>query len=65
MRSPLAPFAASMRDPDPDGVWCLGQKLWREHGLVVVSPDDVERRRGWGLGQQVRNLGVDLFGERG
>lgn len=36
----LSRFAASMRDPDPDGARKAARQLWHERGIAVVFPDD-------------------------
>lgn len=36
----LTKFAASMRDPDPDGARKAADIAWREHGICVIFPDE-------------------------
>ena len=39
-RTSLTPFAASMRDPDPDGARRAARQAWLDHGIVVIMPGD-------------------------
>jgi hypothetical protein len=63
-RSSLSSAAAGCREPDQDRAWRIAGEAWREQGILVINPDEVEKRRGWIAGQEARNLGVKLFGER-
>ncbi|PZU59816.1 MAG: hypothetical protein DI547_04895 [Sphingobium sp.] len=45
MRSSLARYAGSMRDPDPDGARKLAAKLLTETGMIVLDPEWIES---WG-----------------
>lgn len=38
--SPLAPYVATMRDPDPEGARKAARELWHKFGIAVVHPDD-------------------------
>lgn len=37
MRSTLAPYAAAMRDADPQEVRRIAEKAWHETGLVILK----------------------------
>ena len=37
-RTSLTPYAAGMRDMDPDGWKFVGAKLWHEMGIAVIGP---------------------------
>lgn len=41
-RTSLTPFAASMRDPDPDGARRAAKRAWLDHGIVVIMPGDCQ-----------------------
>lgn len=40
-RSSLAPYAASMRDPDPQGAQRAAKQLWHEKGIAVIFVDEI------------------------
>jgi len=40
-RTSLTPFAASMRDPDPNGAKRAAQELFDQHGIVVLFEHDL------------------------
>jgi hypothetical protein len=42
-RTSLTPFAASMRDPDPEGARRAARALWRDHGIIVIMPGDCQK----------------------
>lgn len=37
-RTSLTPYAAGMRDIDPEAITKIGALLWHRHGLVCVDP---------------------------
>lgn len=39
----LTKYAASMRDPDPDGARAAARQLWLERGIATVFPGDCEK----------------------
>jgi hypothetical protein len=63
MKSHLGKFAATMRDCDPDGVWNLAQRIWLEHGIAILIPSDVERKKGWVEAQSVKNIAENCYGK--
>lgn len=42
-RTSLTPYAASMRDPDPDGATRAARQAWHDHGIAVIRRADCER----------------------
>lgn len=55
MRSTLAPYVASMRDPDPDrGLAASRQAL--DQGVVLISLATVEAKGGWLFRERVERL---------
>lgn len=38
MRSSLAPFAANMREADPQGARKLAAKLFADTGMIIIDP---------------------------
>lgn len=58
--APLAAFAPSMRDPDPDGPRKAADEAWQSHGILVVLPGETH-----GLDRDfVTALGNRLRGKR-
>ncbi len=53
-RTSLAPFIASMRDPDPDGARKFAAKVYRDSGVIVVDPAWIT---GWGDRELFRKIG--------
>ena len=39
-RTSLTSFAATMRDPDPNGAQRAARQLWLEKGIAVIFPGD-------------------------
>ena len=60
-RSSLASLAHLSRDPDPDGAWKMMERLWKEYGIAVFMPDEVDRKRGFLRAQEVRNLAKECY----
>ncbi len=59
-RTSLSPYAASMRDADPDGPARAAKAAWTDHGILVVLPGQLH-----GLDKQfVEALGNRLWGKR-
>lgn len=63
-RSFLAPYADSMREPQPDQGWQAAHDAWHTHGIVLLNLAEVEKRRGWVAAKQARNLAEQCFGKR-
>jgi len=59
-RTSLTPFAAQMRDPDPEQARKVARRLWHEHGIVAVMPGDCEKLDA----VFVEAIGVRLYGRR-
>lgn len=64
MRSSLGRIAAAARDPDPDQAWKAARLAWREHGLALLNPEEIEKRVGWVAAQEARNIAEKCFGKR-
>jgi hypothetical protein len=60
-RSPLAPYAASMRDPDPAAARRAARTAYHETGLVLINPDWLA---GWADRQQLIILADKVHGTR-
>lgn len=45
-RSSLTRFAGSMADPDPGGARKFAQKVWKDHGAIVIFPDQLKAMGG-------------------
>jgi len=39
MRSTLAPYAPSMRDPDPAAARRAAREAWHREGIVLINPE--------------------------
>lgn len=64
-RSPLAPHAASMRDPDPANARKAAREAWQNTGLVLINPDWLpDWLPGWGDRQQLIILAEKVHGKR-
>lgn len=63
-RTSLTRYAASMRDPDPDGARRLAKELWHRDGSIVLMADQINRMS-WQDRELVRALAARLYGERG
>ena len=42
-RTSLTPYAASMRDPDPDGADRYAREAWHRHSVVVFTAGQLAR----------------------
>jgi hypothetical protein len=42
-RTSLTAYAASMRDPDPEGARRLAGQAWRDSGIVVIFPGQLDK----------------------
>jgi hypothetical protein len=63
MRTSLTPYAASMRDPDPNGASSYARQAWRDHGAVVLTAEQVARLD-WPDRELVRAIAVKVHGPR-
>lgn len=60
-RSSLAPYAGSMREPDPAKARTEARRAWHDHGLVLINPAWIA---GWADRQQLINLADRVHGPR-
>lgn len=59
MATSLTKFAASMRDPDPDGAQKVARQAWRERGILVIFPGQLN-----GMDREfARALGDRIWGK--
>ena len=42
-RTSLTPYAASMREPDPDGPHHLAARMWHTEGSIVLRRESLDR----------------------
>lgn len=61
LRSSLAPYAASMNEPDPANAKKAARQAWQEHGILLVRPQWFQ---GYLDQKQVTILAERLFGKR-
>ena len=59
MKTPLSKVVPSGQSPEEQEA--LRGKGWREHGLLIVSPEDP--RLNWVQEQVIRQLGARLYGD--
>lgn len=59
-RSALAPYAASMRDPDPATARRLARQAFHETGFIVLDPAWVQS---WGDRELVRAIAAKVHGK--
>lgn len=63
-RTSLTPYAASMRDPDPQGAHRLAAEVWHRDGSIVIRAESKAR-----LDRLDRDLldaiAAKLYGKRG
>ena len=62
-RTSLTPYAAYMRDPDPNGARRMAARKWHEDGTIILLPDSIERLS-WQERELVKALGAKLYGQR-
>lgn len=60
-RSPLASYAASMRDPDPAAARRAARDAWHSTGLVLINPEWLSS---WADRKQLEILADKVHGER-
>lgn len=61
MRSTLAPYAAAMREPDPNAARRAAREAWHATGLVLINP---EWLHGWTDRKQLELLAEKVHGPR-
>lgn len=59
-RSPLAPYAAGMRESDPANGRSAGARAWHELGLLIANPAHFS----WSGATQIKQLAEELYGKR-
>ena len=60
MRSTLAPYAASMRAPDPAAARRLARQAFHETGFIVLDPEWVQS---WGDRELVKAIAAKVHGK--
>lgn len=60
----LTKYAASMRDPDPDGARRLAARKWHEDGTMVLLPDSLARLDRLDR-ELVQAIAAKIYGPRG
>jgi hypothetical protein len=63
-RTSLTPYAAAMRDPDPDGARRLAARKWHDEGIIVLLPESLARLD-WQDRELVRAVAAKIYGPRG
>lgn len=64
-RTSLTPYAASMREPDPQAAFDLARQAFHCDGIVCIPLASLEARCGWVAAKHLRQLGDQYFGKRG
>jgi hypothetical protein len=64
MRSSLAHLAPMAREIQPDQAWNAASQAWHRDGLILLNPDEIEKRVGWVAARDARNLAELCFGKR-
>lgn len=62
-RTSLTAYAASMREPDPDGPRQLARRKWHEDGTIILLAEDVARLD-WQDRELVRAVAAKQYGPR-
>ena len=62
-RTSLTPYAAQMRDPDPQGAHHLAARKWHEDGTIILFRDSIERLD-WPERELVERITARIYGER-
>lgn len=60
-RSPLAPYAANMRSPDPAAARREARKAYHDNGLILINPDWLNS---WADRKQLEILADKVHGKR-
>lgn len=60
VRSPLAPYAASMRDPDPAAARRLARQAFHDTGFIVLDPKWIQS---WGDRELIRAIAAKVHGK--
>lgn len=63
-RTSLTPYAAQMRDPDPDGAHHLAARMWHADGSLVLRKASIDRLD-WQDRELLNALGAKIYGPRG
>lgn len=63
-RTSLTPYAATMRDPDPEESFKKCRDAFHSDGVVCIRLSDMEAKQGWVAARNLRNLGEQYFGKR-
>jgi len=61
-QSSLAPYAGSMRDPDPAAARAAARKAWHDQGIILINPSWLP---GWADRKQAEILAEKIHGKRG
>lgn len=59
-RSPLAQYAAGMREADPANGRSAGARAWHELGILLANPAHFS----WSGETQIKQLAEELYGKR-
>ena len=59
----LTKYAASMRDPDPDGAHRLAARKWHEDGSIILLPESIARLD-WQDRELVNAIAAKIYGPR-
>lgn len=62
-RGSLTRYAASMRDPDPQGHMRLAKRRWHENGDLVLMASQIDKMD-WQDRELLRAIGAKLYGKR-
>lgn len=61
LRSSLAPYSGSMREPDPTAARRIAERAWIERGFVAIDPAWIT---GWPDRELLMAIAVRVHGER-
>lgn len=63
-RTSLSPYAASMREPDPNGPQRLAKQRWHDAGDLVLFAGDIAKMD-WQDRELIHAIGTKRYGKRG
>jgi hypothetical protein len=63
-RSSLTPYAASMREPDPNGAYRIAKQRWHDNGDLVLFASDIAGMD-WQDRELINAIGAKRYGTRG